>query len=88
MTVPAAPVLLEDETDDEGSGWCLNANVECSGPVEYHFTGSSTKAWPRCDFHQALREAAYENSMERYADSDVAPSWFDPSVAGERWDED
>jgi len=30
----------------------------------------------------------YENSIERYADSDVAPSWFDPSYAGERWNED
>ena len=30
----------------------------------------------------------YENSIERYADSDVPPDWFDPAAAGERWDDD
>jgi hypothetical protein len=64
---------------------CLNENDECEGLVEYHSTGSSMKSWPRCDFHQAKREDAYENSMEKYADSDVAPAWFDPTYAGESW---
>lgn len=76
---------VEPEVEPER---CLNANVECAGPVELHWTGSSTKAWPRCDFHQALRQDAYENSMERYADSSVAPSWFSEADAGERWDDE
>lgn len=67
---------------------CLNESSDCQGPVAYHTTGPSLKAWPRCDFHQAKREWAYENSMERYAHSDVAPDWFDPSYAGECWNED
>ena len=46
------------------------------------------KSFPRCDFHQDQREQDRENSMERYADCDVAPSWFDPAYAGERWDDD
>lgn len=59
----------------------------CQGPVEYHTTGTSGSAWPRCTRHQEARWARYENSIERYADSDVAPEWFDPSYAGESWDE-
>jgi hypothetical protein len=29
-----------------------------------------------------------ENSIERWADSDVPPPWFDPTFAGERWEDD
>ena len=67
---------------------CLNDNDECQGTVDYHTTGSSMRAWPRCVWHQAKREDQYDNSMERYADSPVAPSWFDPADAGERWNDD
>lgn len=28
------------------------------------------------------------DSLARYADSDVAPTWFDPTACGERWDDD
>lgn len=28
------------------------------------------------------------DSIARYADSDVVPEWFDPTIAGERWDDD
>lgn len=28
------------------------------------------------------------DSIARYADSDVEPGWFDPSYAGERWEDD
>lgn len=27
------------------------------------------------------------DSIARYADSDVPPDWFDPSIAGESWDD-
>ena len=65
---------------------CLNGHDgRCRGEVNWHTTGSRLKAFPRCDLHQEERQDAYENSMEKYADSDVAPSWFDPDYAGETW---
>lgn len=69
---------------------CLEegGSTPCEGPVGMHTTGDSLKAWPRCDAHQERREERYENSSERYARSDVPPSWFDPTYAGERWDDD
>ena len=33
-------------------------------------------------------QAESNDSLARWADSDLAPSWFDPSAAGERWDDD
>jgi hypothetical protein len=65
---------------------CLEYNDDCQGPVELHTVGSATRAWPRCRHHADQRYERYENSIERYADSDVPPSWFDPSYAGESWD--
>jgi hypothetical protein len=62
---------------------------DCQGEVEYHsFSPGVQRAFPRCDKHWQERLDRRENSMERYADSSVAPSWFDPSYAGERWEED
>lgn len=64
----------------------------CRGAVEFHTVGSSLKAFPRCVAHFDQRLDRYENSIERYADSDVPPSWFKPSWGGvneygERWDD-
>jgi hypothetical protein len=59
---------------------------ECGGVVSYRAVPGGT-AWPRCVEHFEQR-LAYENSLERYADSDVPPSWFDPSLAGESWDDE
>lgn len=77
------PVLEEDD--------CLDFRDDgtCQGKVEYH-TLDGLKSWPRCAHHFDLRMLAYEDpdSLERYANSDVAPSWFDPADAGERWDDD
>lgn len=67
--------------DDYGEG-------TCEGPVEFHTVGSSLRAFPRCTKHYGERLDRYENSLERYADSDVPPDWFDPAAAGERWDDD
>jgi hypothetical protein len=64
---------------------CLNQDELCQGPVDYWFTGGRLKGFPRCDYHGMKRQDQYENSMEKYADSDVAPDWFDPSYAGETW---
>lgn len=68
---------------------CLESGPHCSGPVEYwHSGGSYGRSWPRCTFHGERRLDRYENSMERYAHSDVVPDWFDPSIVGERWGDD
>lgn len=61
---------------------------DCAGPVEMWWPGSGHQCWPRCTKHGEERQARAETSMERYADSDVEPDWFDPTIAGERWSED
>jgi hypothetical protein len=58
------------------------------GAVEFHLNPDrdDLKSFARCEFHQAKRlEAAERNRDMR---GDLAPAWFDPSYAGERWDED
>ena len=69
---------------------CLEHGPDCKGKVEYHITPNRTdmKAFPRCEYHWAKRLDDYENSMEKYAESHVAPDWFDPAYAGESWDEE
>lgn len=58
----------------------------CSGPVDWHSVDPGrAKAFPRCSKHWGDRLDRRENSMERYADSDVVPAWFDPTYAGEEW---
>lgn len=66
---------------------CINYSDDCLGPVEYHSI-DSFKAFPRCRAHLAKRLTQRENSIELYANSDVAPSWFDPANAGESWGDD
>jgi hypothetical protein len=79
-------VVVEEYLDADE---CLEYHKgDCSGPVDYHITGSSLKAWPRCQHHAEQRWERYDQSMERYADSDVVPEWFDPADAGERWEDD
>lgn len=63
---------------------CLQFGEDCSGPVDFHSVDGN-RAWPRCEYHFAERLKRYENSIERYANSDVEPEWFDPSFAGESW---
>jgi len=67
---------------------CLDDhNGNCHGKVERRAVPGGS-AVPRCVKHFSDRLDSYENSIERYANSDVAPSWFDPGYAGERWDDD
>lgn len=67
---------------------CLNYDENCQGEVQYYSVGDSLRSFPRCKFHIEKRWEQYDNSIERYANSDLAPDWFDPSYAGERWDDD
>ena len=68
--------------DDYGKG-------ECAGEVEYRFPLSGTgRSFPRCDKHWDVRLDAQDRINRDYPDSDTPPSWFDPTAAGERWDDD
>ena len=65
--------------------------VPCKGTVEYRWNGyNDGKSSLRCAAHgdAQIDRANDPNSVAKYADSDVPPSWFDPTIAGERWDED
>jgi len=69
---------------------CLEyGSGDCEGAVEYRMslTGSGM-AFERCDFHWNLRLEREEELRRDYPDSPIAPSWFDPMDAGERWDDD
>jgi hypothetical protein len=50
-------------------------------------TGTGTMI-PRCDLHWDKRLQREEELRKRYPDSPIAPSWFDPTIAGERWNDD
>lgn len=69
---------------------CLDSyQDECEGTVEYRFPLSGTgRSFPRCDKHWSQRLDVQEGINRRYPDSPFAPSDFDPSYAGESWDED
>lgn len=70
---------------------CLDnrRNDPCHGDVLFHSINPGVQQGsPRCDKHWAQRLDRRENSLERYADSPIAPVWFDPAFAGERWNED
>ena len=61
----------------------------CRGPVEFHSIDPGREAaHPRCEKHWGERLDRREQSMERYATSDVEPAWFDAADAGEHWGED
>ena len=73
---------METETLD-----CLDGPVQCAGPVEYRFALSATgRSFPRCDKHWGDRLDVQEGIDRRYPTH--APIDFDPSYAGESWDED
>ena len=62
---------------------------DCEGAVEYRMPLSPTGAsFPRCDKHWGERVEIQEGINERYPDTPNPPSDFDPSYAGEHWDED
>jgi hypothetical protein len=70
---------------------CIDFNEEdpCKGPIEFHSVDPGrAEAFPRCEKHWAKRLERRENSIEKYENSDVVPAWFDPTYAGERWEED
>lgn len=76
-----ATQLTHEDCLDHGRG-------QCEGQVEYRLAPDRDdfKAFPRCERHWAKRLQLAERNLELL--SDVPPRWFDPSYAGEQWDED
>ena len=60
----------------------------CEGDVEYHINpyGDSMNAWPRCSKHFDLYVDRMQDLAQRYPVN--PPSDFDPSYAGESWNDD
>ncbi len=62
---------------------------DCSTKIEYRHALSGTGvSFPRCDNHWEVRLHEQEKINDRYPDSPIAPSDFDPTYAGERWDDE
>lgn len=73
--------IIIDYTLDSDA--CVNSPSEnCSGSVEYRSVPGGSSVVARCEHHFDQRMERYENSLERYADSDVAPSWFHAGWGG------
>jgi hypothetical protein len=69
---------------------CLDAHQgDCRGATEYRpsLTGTGT-AIPRCDKHWEDRLDKEDELRQVYPDSPIPPAWFDPTAAGETWDEE
>lgn len=67
---------------------CIQSNDDCQGKVEYREPLSGTgKAFPRCEHHWELRLIAQADINRRYG-SPSAPPDFDPSYAGETWEDE
>lgn len=63
--------------------------TDCQGEVAYHSTDPGVRpAFPRCERHWLARVEADQEHRTIYPDSPIAPAWFDPAAAGERWDEE
>lgn len=71
---------------------CLDFHSDadgCEGRVEWRMPLSATgKSFARCDKHWSDRLDVQEGINDRYPDSPFPPSDFDPTYAGESWDED
>lgn len=60
----------------------------CEGAVEYRYPLSGTgRSFPRCDKHWEARLDRQEEIDKRYPDSPFPPSDFDPTYAGESWND-
>ncbi|MGW9069260.1 hypothetical protein ACWGQT_07420 [Streptomyces yangpuensis] len=61
----------------------------CSGYVtgrESH-AGTGTIIY-RCAAGHRAAEEWHEQHLQRYPDSPIPPAWFDPTAAGERWNDE
>ena len=63
----------------EGSG--------CDGNLRERWTDLGTRI-VECQHHMSKSLQWNQEMAERYPDSTTPPTWFDPTIAGERWDDD
>ena len=62
---------------------------DCTGSVKYRAAlSASGKSFPRCDGAWETRLDLQAGINRRYPDSPTPPRGFDPTFAGEEWDED
>lgn len=61
---------------------------QCAGVVDFRpsLSGTGTPTI-RCDAHWKARLEWQAQHDRAYPDSDVPPRWFDPTYAGESWNE-
>jgi hypothetical protein len=72
-----------------GFGEAVGLEIRCEGPVELRMPLTDTGIpYPRCEKHWAERLEQEQRLRQDYPDSPHPPSWFDPSYAGETWDDD
>lgn len=62
---------------------CAEFSEECRGAVDYRYQGPL-----RCEGHWNARCDRMDRINRDFPDSPFAPSWFDPTYAGESWDGD
>lgn len=68
---------------------CLNFDQgNCEGEVLTVVSRSGLTTSNKCRACLDRLDAALRGVDERYPDSATPPSWFDPTYAGETWDED
>lgn len=69
---------------------CLDLHMgNCDGAPEYRYPLSGTgRSFVRCDRHWSERLDIQQGINRRYPDSSFAPSDFDPTYAGESWNDD
>jgi hypothetical protein len=67
---------------------CIEFGDTCKGPVDDYSSRSGMTSAKRCDGHWFAHCDRLNAISRDYPDSPSAPSWFDPSYAGESWDED
>jgi hypothetical protein len=67
---------------------CLDSYAgDCAGPIEFRYALSGTGiSYPRCDKHWEERLKVQDGINRRYPS--MQPSDFDPTYAGETWNED
>ncbi len=82
------PSIEEGESMGDEELRCIQESDKCEGDVEWYISTDRPdfKAFPRCRVHREEREAQAEKNRE--FQGDCAPAWFDPTFAGERWEED
>ncbi|WP_032375189.1 hypothetical protein [Rhodococcoides fascians] len=75
------------ETTNTETVTCIADGPDCTGDVDYRDALSGTGvSHPRCDKHWQDRLDLADDLRRRYPAH--APADFDPTYAGEHWDED